>query len=295
VPLLSAGESAPGPGRAVQPFSPGMVKIAYRHFGSGPDLVLVMGEHGTMTWWDPQLLSDLASSFTVTTLDLPGVGYSAPLPGGASLSGYADALAGLVDSLQLTSPVVLGWGLGGAVALSFAERHRPMLSRLVLVDTPIGGTGYVPGAPSALAALASSSQSLVGLARLMFSDDQATLRATWLQRVVQVPPDDIVASAIDSEAAIVAGLPGAGGLAAGLHLLRIPALLFTGGVDRVVPRANTDRIAQQLRGSRVVVAPGAGYGALVQSETLLVSSLESFVAATPLPGPTGASGASGGA
>ena len=53
--------------------------VAYRQFGSGPNLLVVMGQHGTMTWWDPQLLSQLASQFTVTIFDLPGVGYSQSL------------------------------------------------------------------------------------------------------------------------------------------------------------------------------------------------------------------------
>src|ERR1700685_3630190 len=40
------------------PTTPGAVlpsiQIAYRQFGSGPNLLLVMGQRGTMTWWDPQ-------------------------------------------------------------------------------------------------------------------------------------------------------------------------------------------------------------------------------------------------
>ena len=62
------------------------IQIAYRQFGSGPNLLLVMGQRGTMTWWDPQFLSALSSKYSVTIFDLPGVGYSQPAPAPPTLS-----------------------------------------------------------------------------------------------------------------------------------------------------------------------------------------------------------------
>ena len=76
-----------------------------------------------MSWWDPALLSDLSSHYTVTMFDLPGAGYSGPTPSPLSLPWLADMTAGLVLTLGLSDPIVLGWGLGGEIALSLAERH----------------------------------------------------------------------------------------------------------------------------------------------------------------------------
>ena len=121
-----------------------------------------------MTWWDPQLLTDLAGHFTVTIFDLPGVGYSAPLPGTPSVESYADATAGLIYSLHLTAPTVLGWGLGGSIALALAERHVGLLSRLVLVDATAGGREAVAMSPGVTAAFASPTALLGALARIIF-------------------------------------------------------------------------------------------------------------------------------
>ena len=53
-----------------------MVPIAYQSFGSGPDLLLIVGQDGTLSWWDPALLKDLSSHYSVTVFDLPAAGYS---------------------------------------------------------------------------------------------------------------------------------------------------------------------------------------------------------------------------
>ena len=112
-----------------------MVPVAYQTFGSGPDLLLISGQDGTMSWWDPALLSDLSSHYTVTVFDLPGAGYSGPVTRPLSLPWLADMTAGFALTIGLSDPIVLGWGLGGEIALSLAERHPEIASLLVLVDT----------------------------------------------------------------------------------------------------------------------------------------------------------------
>lgn len=99
-----------------EPGDPGyasMQRIAFRRFGAGPDLLLVMGQDGSMAWWEPNLLSILAQHYRVTVFDLPGVGYSAPALAPVSLDWLADETAGLIEALGLIEPNVLGWGLGG--------------------------------------------------------------------------------------------------------------------------------------------------------------------------------------
>ena len=152
-------------------------QIAYRQFGSGPNLLLVMGEHGTMTWWDPQLLSALAGQFTVTIFDLPGVGYSQASPRRPTLDTYADLTAGLAAALGLETNgvAVLGWGLGGDIALDAELRHPGFATSLVLAETPAPGTLYV-AKPQAAAAFASVIATTVGLSQLMFADAESDVR-----------------------------------------------------------------------------------------------------------------------
>ena len=116
-----------------------MVPVAYRSFGSGPDLLLISGQDGTLTWWGQTLLSDLSGHYRVTVFDLPGAGYSASPTAPLSVAWLADMTAGFALTVGLSDPIVLGWGLGGQVALCLAERHPGFASSLVLVDTSAGG------------------------------------------------------------------------------------------------------------------------------------------------------------
>jgi pimeloyl-ACP methyl ester carboxylesterase len=81
-------------------------------------------------------------------LDLPGHGGSAPArhPDVRSLPGYAALLADFVRELDADDEVIVGWGLGGHIALEAAER-LPEAAGFVLFGTPpVGGPADVGGA-----------------------------------------------------------------------------------------------------------------------------------------------------
>ena len=73
-----------------------MVPIAYRSFGTGPNLLVIPGQDGTLSWWGPPLFTDLAAHYHVTVFDLPGAGYS-----GAPTAPLSLALAGGHDGRLL--------------------------------------------------------------------------------------------------------------------------------------------------------------------------------------------------
>ncbi len=268
VPPPTAG-SAPGP-------APGSVLVAFRQFGSGPDLLLVAGEHTTLTSWDPQLLGELAQHYTVTVFDYPGTGFSGPDPAATTVADVADVAAGLSQALGLVSPVVLGWGLGGQVALALAERHPGVASRLVLVDSGPGGLGATRPSAAVSSAMASSMQTDLQIASLMFPPTATASIDGWLARVAKVPRDDLVASAVHDEAVLQASAWADASLEAGLGALAVPVLVVVGSLDEVFPPANDLVLLEDLRDARDLVLPGAGYAAMFQDAPQFVAALETF-------------------
>jgi pimeloyl-[acyl-carrier protein] methyl ester esterase len=98
--------------------------------GQGPPLVLLHGwaMHGGLF---APLVPALAQRFRVSVVDLPGHGYSAPVAP-YSLDALVGALARHFADEQ--APLtILGWSLGGTLALRWAHLHADRVARLVLV------------------------------------------------------------------------------------------------------------------------------------------------------------------
>ena len=74
--------------------------LAYRTFGTGPNLVLCLRLHGTMDSWDPLFLDCLAENFTVTLFDYSGLGLSTGTPSYAKADMARD-VNDLVEALGL--------------------------------------------------------------------------------------------------------------------------------------------------------------------------------------------------
>src|SRR5260370_35829422 len=56
----------------------------------------------------------------------------------------ADDIAGLIEHLGLEKADLLGFSLGGAIALQTTIRHPERINNLVLISTPFKRTGWHP-------------------------------------------------------------------------------------------------------------------------------------------------------
>jgi pimeloyl-ACP methyl ester carboxylesterase len=109
-------------------------RLHVREQGSGQPLLLVHGLAGQMAHFSYGVLERLAGEYRVVIVDRPGSGYSTRgAAAGASLAEQAQALAGLINTLQLERPLVVGHSLGGAVALTLALEHPDKVGALALV------------------------------------------------------------------------------------------------------------------------------------------------------------------
>jgi pimeloyl-ACP methyl ester carboxylesterase len=105
--------------------------------GQGAAVLLVHGLGGQLRHFTYGIVDLLAAKYRVVAVDRPGSGYSERASGAAAnLSAQADALAALIDVLELKRPVVVGHSLGGAVALALAQRHPERVAGLALISPP---------------------------------------------------------------------------------------------------------------------------------------------------------------
>jgi pimeloyl-ACP methyl ester carboxylesterase len=111
-----------------------MAQVGWRAFGSGPPVVLVHGLGSSGADWAFQI-PPLAATRRVIVPDLRGSGRLTAARGPFSIAGFADELWALVDALEHDTIDLVGFSLGGAVALEMALAQPQRVTRLVTINS----------------------------------------------------------------------------------------------------------------------------------------------------------------
>jgi 3-oxoadipate enol-lactonase len=110
------------------------LSIHYLERGRGEPLLLIHGLGSSGADWAFQVAA-LERRFRVIVPDLPGSGHSLPPRDEYTIAGFAAALWKLMDHLQIASPNIVGFSLGGAVALEMAALRPECVPRLGLINS----------------------------------------------------------------------------------------------------------------------------------------------------------------
>ena len=119
------------------------IRLYYEAHGTGKPLILLHGGLGAIEMFGPNLPA-LANGRQVIAVDLQGHGRTADIDRPLSVELMADDIAALIKHLKLERPDIMGYSLGGGVALQTAIRHPELVGKLVLVSTPIKRSAFYP-------------------------------------------------------------------------------------------------------------------------------------------------------
>lgn len=129
------------------------INLYYEIYGTGKPLILLHGGFGSIEMF-AALLPTLALDHQVIGVDLYGHGRTALTDRPLRFEDMADDIAGLIEHLGLEKAGVLGFSLGGAVALQTAIRHPERVNKLVLISTPFKRDGWHPEMRAGMTAFA---------------------------------------------------------------------------------------------------------------------------------------------
>ena len=132
--------SAPGTGQYAQVNG---INLYFETHGSGRPLILLHGGLGSGEMFGP-ILPALTERHQVIAPDLQGHGRTADIDRPIDIRFMADDIAALIDHLGLDRPEVVGYSLGGGVALQTAVRYPAKVRRLVSASAHIHTDAIYP-------------------------------------------------------------------------------------------------------------------------------------------------------
>lgn len=112
----------------------GDIQVHYVEAGQGPPLVLLHGIGGSVEDWENQIAA-FAQHYRVIAVDLRGFGRTPAGQRAPSVEQMAQDVDALLRGLQIGRIALLGYSMGGAVALQFALDRPAMVSRLVIANS----------------------------------------------------------------------------------------------------------------------------------------------------------------
>ncbi len=237
--------------------------IRYRQAGSGPPLVLLHGWAMSSAVFS-EALQTLSDEFCVLAPDLPGHGQSTA-GNDYGLDPLARDLAAWMEGLKLTDVRLLGWSLGGQIALRLATLAKQRLSRLLLVATTprfVADEEWPNGlAEGQVRIMARGLQRRFArtlddfFAQQFSTHELSAQRWQWLIEQLSptaVPPQPEAALAALETLRI-------GDLRSQLAGLRLPALVMHGSEDGIVPLGAGRYLADVLPQARFQALSQAGH------------------------------------
>ena len=248
--------------------------------GNGPDLVLLHGWGLNVRVWDG-LVADLRDRFRLIAVDLPGHGKSPWTPGRNTPAEQAWLLHSTLAPIS-NRYALLGWSLGGQIALDLAAAMPAQVEKLVLVATTPRFTA-APDWPYGMKV-----EVITKMAVQLREDYQRTVR-DFLDLQVRGSIDGTSVVEQMRHALLVHGEAKPEALEAGLNTLatsdlrptlphvRTPALVIAGQNDRITAPGASQVLAVSLPDARYVEIRRAAHAPFLSHRKEFTAALKQFL------------------
>lgn len=273
------------------------LEIHLQRAGSdGVPLVLLHG-FGASTFSWREVLAPLAQSRLVVAFDRPGFGLSKrplpPFPDDANpyrQTTQSELTVALLDALSIEQAILVGNSAGGTIAILTALEYPERVAALVLVDAAVYTGGGPPTwirpllrlpqvrrlGPLFVRQIGRWGRDLLDLA--WHDPTRVTLEVVaGYSTPLQVENWDRALWELTLASEELA-------LASHLGEIRVPVLVITGDDDRIVPTAESIRLASHIPDAQLVVLPNCGHLPQEECPAAFLNAVESFLAGLPLEG-----------
>src|SRR6267378_3213684 len=129
---VASGQQKPTTGYAPV----GGLKMYYEVHGSGDPVVLLHGAFMAISGDWNDWIRELSKTRKVIAIEMQGHGRTADIKRDLSYENLSDDVAGLLDYLKIERADIIGYSLGGEVAMQCAIRHPEKVRKVVSISAP---------------------------------------------------------------------------------------------------------------------------------------------------------------
>lgn len=276
------------------------LNVHYKSMGRDePAIILIHGFSASTFSWR-EVMAPLSKLGTVIAYDRPASGLTErplaghpTMPGGARYDGrspysaeaQADQLVALMDALGVRQAVLVGNSAGGTIATLTALRSPERVAGLVLVDPAIYTGGGAPGWARPI--INSPQMARLGplVSRQFVAMGDGLIREAWhdparvTDEVIAGYRKPLQAQDWDQGLWELTKASKPLNLADRLGEVRVPTLVITGDDDRIVPTAESVRLAGELPNAELVVIPNCGHLPQEECPAAFLAATETFLTA----------------
>jgi pimeloyl-ACP methyl ester carboxylesterase len=223
------------------------IELYYEVQGVGPPVLLIPGLGA-----DVRLFSGVASALAgtrrVVAFDPRGAGRSAKPDSPYSIPAMAGDAAGLLDHLDIEEATVIGYSMGGRIALGLVLDHRRLVGRLILAAT----SARPPG--------------------------ETTFGRRWFAMEVlsriplpkSIDPQPRFAFERQRQASRAFDCTDR------LGQITVPTLVLHGRNDHIVPVRLAEELADDIPGARLVTVPGGHLSLAIRHQRRFADEIRAF-------------------
>ncbi|RLA25509.1 MAG: hypothetical protein DRR11_20730 [Gammaproteobacteria bacterium] len=220
------------------------VRIHYNVYGDGPDVILIHGLTSTAADnWDTTV-PVLSASYRLLTLDVRGHGRSGgPHETGAYGKNMVEDIVRLMDHLSIDQAHIVGYSMGGTLALNLAVDYPHRVRSLVVAGQGWASAEELEGTAAAAQALREA-----GTATVLIPDPES-IRSSVRDRFMKtLASNDALALA-----ALMDDYPQLAVAADDIRETTMPMLLLSGAEDPVIPRI--DKLKSMRSDAELILIP----------------------------------------
>lgn len=262
--------------------------VHVKAMGQGePFFILLHGFGASLFSWHA-VMEPLSQYGTVIAYDRPTFGLTERPITWTGQNPYSpqasvDLLLGVLDHFNIKKAVLVGNSAGGTVSMEFTLQYPARVQALILVDPAVyeGGGGpswmrpfYKTPQMNHLGPLIvrSIQKSGLDLIKMAWYDPSKITQETWDGYTRPLRSDNWdYALWYFTAASQPSGLPER------LNEFALPVLVISGDTDKIVPTANSVRLAGDLPNAKLVIIPQAGHVPHEEQPTLFMQAVDEFL------------------